>query len=1529
MSSRRRTRGDTEEEEAEKERAQTLSPATQLDREKDVDDGNTMDDGQEESVDDSEDGSLMIADMQDAKDTDDTERDSDDEEQPKLIFNGLMTRRQSKQFKDAGDNYAVYSVRAGANKSNKNRTCEYCLVVKATPAALVRHLRKHTGERPFVCPVEQCGKAYKAKRSLHLHQNSYHKGMGKMVAPTPTTLPTKVSVPSPTIAQMSPTPAISEATKSLLRETLESSRKARDGSTGSQTPEALVVTMATGISRLSDRLPTPNLVNLLTSDLTRKVTSDELGHLIKGGNTLSKLHPDVNTNYIVNPVLFKQERDDENSLDRVKEEEEQAEDLSMSTTKRLAKSTPEKRLKCDFCNKSFKHELSRAKHTQTAHGIVINFSGKHQAIPYTVLEPKPSSNVIPPLPHNKQDQTNQKQDVPTDLSFSMLARTVRDNPVSVLSPEHIKMEMPTVGGDGPMLDESNTLPYHVTSRMVQDFNVEDLRLKDTEKSVLAEDGGNRRLRVTVLREAVLATRLDGINNVTGRRATVFKCHLCQRVFSSLLRFNHHLPSHYDTEIQTYDCRYCEASFRSHVQIVKHLQCHREKFTGLNQAGTGLNSSALLLEEFQRKHKEQHSDVALNSSANSTFSPTFHSDESLSGTNLTTEPGERANGGYACVKCRKSFSREYLLQRHMRIHQNQNTYYCPECQSGFSGEQDLLEHRRTSHRANIPEFMQYTNLLKSLNANFDPKLIHEVRQASTSDSNNNTSLGVLPGAHIFPLVEMKAFDLRRGEQVEIRMASDVNDSERGERLRKTMLEGYQTMSPGSVEDSRKTFQLFEQMNSRILQAAMQNNESTALNLGEWQKRTKLDEELKQRELKRLEEEELRLKIEREKRRKLEQEKLKQKLAQEGMGDVTVVLPDAPPPDDTADVSQDVDLTRAADKPTDLSAKPQSVVGFMARKPECSPVLGLTGTQVDPPNTSYSVRSSDAQDIKLLTKSDQSLSSLKRSLQGLVEATTGPPSKNRRKALNPQRIQFDSREPMASDKGDKNPVTKSSSAQIILQCGLNDSAFITTSKLSQPNLPMGLGGSCLSPEQASTNQLPAVALSSTNQLPAVALSSPHPFISKYKTAMEDTDSTSLNNSGAIDLSTDNKSLSTDSKSLSTDSKPQFWSAQSSFQAYTSSKKDSSPTSSSVSPDAGTPQRSDKRISKPVTLVRSVSLDPALDSDNSLSQELTSAADLSKASKQLSLHIQNSSNGSYASLARFSSSLPPSNSVPSPTDPDGLVGCPRVLWKSGQPLPSDVPENFLGVGRGRWNGKGGKSSAPPPPSGSRTSSPSPAPSPTNSDTSSAEGRKVTTTSLSRTHSSARATSLSRTHSRLSVVNEPLDRISLCKPKVLDDGRSVYSCVICHKNFLSLSDINRHMDFHEDIRPYKCKYCDYYARTNSQLKVHKLRHEGVREFCCRVCNYKGVTQSDLNRHMKSQVHLLRSNHVCTQCGEGFVTPKTLRDHLLSCTGSADKSFDAVSNNDEDCNEEDYEDEELMNMEEASQGSNNGVIADVKVAVM
>ena len=49
---------------------------------------------------------------------------------------------------------------------------------------------------------------------------------------------------------------------------------------------------------------------------------------------------------------------------------------------------------------------------------------------------------------------------------------------------------------------------------------------------------------------------------------------------------------------------------------------------------------------------------------------------------------------------------------------------------------------------------------------------------------------------------------------------------------------------------------------------------------------------------------------------------------------------------------------------------------------------------------------------------------------------------------------------------------------------------------------------------------------------------------------------------------------------------------------------------------------------------------------------------------------------------------------------------------------------------------------------------------------------------------------------MHSPINRESMCKPTSTPDGRTVYKCPFCSKDFLSFSDINRHMDFHEGKR-------------------------------------------------------------------------------------------------------------------------------------
>ena len=68
-----------------------------------------------------------------------------------LVLAAASPRRQSSRLHPppAGAGFLGES----GGKKMSHRTCEYCGVVKPTPAALQRHVRKHTGEKPFVCKV--------------------------------------------------------------------------------------------------------------------------------------------------------------------------------------------------------------------------------------------------------------------------------------------------------------------------------------------------------------------------------------------------------------------------------------------------------------------------------------------------------------------------------------------------------------------------------------------------------------------------------------------------------------------------------------------------------------------------------------------------------------------------------------------------------------------------------------------------------------------------------------------------------------------------------------------------------------------------------------------------------------------------------------------------------------------------------------------------------------------------------------------------------------------------------------------------------------------------------------------------------------------------------------------------------------------------------------------------------------------------------------------------------------------------------
>uniref|UniRef100_A0A8D2JES2 C2H2-type domain-containing protein n=1 Tax=Varanus komodoensis TaxID=61221 RepID=A0A8D2JES2_VARKO len=159
---------------------------------------------------------------------------------------------------------------------------------------------------------------------------------------------------------------------------------------------------------------------------------------------------------------------------------------------------------------------------------------------------------------------------------------------------------------------------------------------------------------------------------------------------------------------------------------------------------------------------------------------------------------------------------------------------------------------------------------------------------------------------------------------------------------------------------------------------------------------------------------------------------------------------------------------------------------------------------------------------------------------------------------------------------------------------------------------------------------------------------------------------------------------------------------------------------------------------------------------------------------------------------------------------------------------------------------------------------------------------------------------------------------------GERPYRCTMCPKGFRDSTGLLHHQVVHTGEKPYcchkpyQCTECGKFFRHECYLKRHRLLHSGERPFKCTFCHKGFITLSNLSRHLK--LHLLPfqgsqckktfpaschlkhatvvSDLACPECGRTFKQRADLRRHhyvhtrekLYACS-MCEKSFRHRSN--------------------------------------
>ena len=180
----------------------------------------------------------------------------------------------------------------------------------------------------------------------------------------------------------------------------------------------------------------------------------------------------------------------------------------------------------------------------------------------------------------------------------------------------------------------------------------------------------RRNQISIQNETVLVTRLDGLDMINGKTASVYKCYLCGKMFNSLSGIQCHLSLHFDKQLVSFECCFCDEMFSFKTQMRNHI---RKKHGSHLRSNAGGSNTSLLNEKGDKSN--QFTKALAARAKESKFKSKKH---------------------WNCKYCRKIFVTLGSLQKHMKYHFWNRNCFCRMCGKSFTQYRSLQLHISRFH-----------------------------------------------------------------------------------------------------------------------------------------------------------------------------------------------------------------------------------------------------------------------------------------------------------------------------------------------------------------------------------------------------------------------------------------------------------------------------------------------------------------------------------------------------------------------------------------------------------------------------------------------------------------------------------------------------------------------------------------------------------------------------------------------------------------------------------------------------------------